>query len=121
LGKFDADFGYFVLTLIDVFYGARQSFACGYVRDAEGLSDCDRFAKKEQGAVDIHHEGPGTFTEGGTVFALAGDNHGHGKEDALAAALMSHASGARIVRDAAQGLLLWIFACMRGTTSVGTV
>ena len=71
--------------------------------------------------MGIHDQGSGTLVEGGTVFAPAGNSHGHGEEDALAAALLSHASGVRIVRDDAQDLLLWIIACMRGATGPGTV
>lgn len=107
--------------MIDVFHVARQGFAGGYIRDVQELTNNDWLSKKEKGAVDIHDEGAGAFREGGTVFAVAGNNDGHGKKHTLAAALVSHASGTRVLGNDAQGRFLRGFTSMRGATGAGSV
>jgi len=116
MGEFDPNFGCLKLPRVDVHHGAYEFFAGPQMFYVHNLTDHYRLVKKNQGAVGIHHLGRGASIERGAIGMFAGNNHADAEEDALAAALMGHASGTRIVCDNAQGSLPWVSACMRRAT-----
>src|SRR5271157_537424 len=117
--KFNPNFRHLQLPRVDVHHGTYEFFASRHMFYVQNLPDHDWLVQKDQGAVGIHHLRRRAFTERRAVGMFPGHNHAHGKEDALAAALMGHASLTRIVCENAQGPLLWVFACMRSATELG--